>query len=51
MDVKNISKLITIVGLTASRKLAAKADALRRFGHVLSAENNSLRMALDVELK
>ena len=48
---KNTSKSMTMLGLTVLMKMAAKANALRWFGHVFRAEDNRVRMAMNFEVK
>ena len=38
---------MTMLGLTVSMEMRAKANAPRRFGHVLRAEENPVRIALN----
>ena len=42
---------MTMLGSTASMENAAKANALRWFGHVLKAEDNPMKIAFNFMVK
>ena len=48
---KNTGNLMTKLDLIVLMEMAAKANALRWFGHVLRIEDNSVKMALNFEMR
>ena len=42
---------MTTLGLNVSIETVAKANSLRWFGHVVKAEDNCLKMALNYEVR
>ena len=49
-DRNKASELMTMLGLTASMKMLAKANAPRWFERVLTADDNPVRMALNFKV-
>ena len=50
MERKNTSQLMTMLGLTESMEIAAKANELSCYKHMLRTEDNPVKMTVNLKL-